>query len=172
MLRNIHVLVIEDNQDAAWSVKKLLEAESTGETTWTVETAQDLTTATVSLQSGRVDVVLLDLHLPNAPAGAELVKVIKAVAPEIKCIAITGWVDDGQLKQEVLDAGASDFMTKPPNPTVLARKLMHAVIYRRADEKQGRIDALLDRLGQAMDAAVKSAGDSGSHRFPSISPKE
>jgi two-component system, OmpR family, response regulator MtrA len=168
-IENIHVLVIEDNQDAAWSVKKLLEQESTGGVTFTVETAQDLTTATVALKSGRVDAVLLDLHLPNAPAGADLVKVVRAVAPNIDIIALTGWSGE-TLRQDVMDAGAQDYLTKPAVPSELARKLMHSVIYRRSDAARHRLEDLLERLGPAMEAAARATGDSGGFKFPPLAP--
>jgi DNA-binding NtrC family response regulator len=163
-IKNIHVLVIEDSQDQAWSLKKMLEMGSSGDITFTAETAQDLPTATAALQSQRVDVTLLDLHIPYAPSGADLVKVIKAIEPNTDLIAITGQ-DDPELKQRVLEAGANHYMLKPADPTELIKNMMHLVINRKSQETKQKMDQLLDRLGPAMEAAAKVGGSGG---FPII----
>jgi DNA-binding response OmpR family regulator len=169
MTRTIHVLIVEDDKDTAWSLKRLLEVRT--EVTFTTETAQDLASAVVRLESGRVDAVLLDMHLPDAPAGPELVRIIKAVAPDVGVIVLTGW-DGADLEMRVREAGADDYLTKPPEPGDVSRRLRHSVIYRRSEQERHEIEAVLDKLGPAMEQAVRITGDSGMFEFPKSERKD
>lgn len=161
--RNIHVLVVEDEKDSAWALKQMLELRT--EVAFTVEIAQDLAGAVVRLESGRIDAVLLDMHLPDAPAGPELVRIIKAVAPDIGVIVLTGW-SESDMEARVKDAGADDYLTKPPDPGEVSKRLQHSVIYHRTEAERAAMVAVLDKLGPAMEAAARATGDSGQFRFP------
>jgi DNA-binding NtrC family response regulator len=163
MTKAIHVLIVEDNKDTAWALKRMLELRT--EVVFTCETAQDLASAVVRLESGRADAVLLDMHLPDAPAGPELVRIIKAVAPNIGVIVLTGW-SEPDLADKVAEAGADGFLTKPPDPGEVSRQLQHSVIYRRAAAERHEIEAVLDKLGPAMEQAARITGDSGMFDFP------
>lgn len=156
-------MIVEDDRDTAWSLKVLLERRT--EVRFTVEVAQDLASAVVRLERGGMDAVLLDMHLPDAPTGPELVRIIKAVAPDIGIIVLTGWAEN-DMEQRVLEAGADDFMVKPPDPGEVSKKLQHSVIYRKTSQERHALECVLDKLGPAMEEAARITGDSGMFDFP------
>ena len=70
--------------------------------------------------------VLLDYAMPGDLDGAEVCERLRAdpdpVAAQIPVIMLTGMVGDEQ-EVRCLEAGASDFVTKPVNPAVLAARI-------------------------------------------------
>jgi CheY-like chemotaxis protein len=63
-IRTIRVLVVEDNRDDAELLKKILEGRT--EAQYVVELARTCAEATARLRSNGIEVVLLDLGLPDA----------------------------------------------------------------------------------------------------------
>jgi DNA-binding NtrC family response regulator len=60
----------------------------------------------------RPDLVLLDLALPNAMSGLELLKRFHAINPTSKVITVTGNTDPA-LAREALELGAVAYIDKP-----------------------------------------------------------
>ena len=56
------------------------------------------------------DIVLMDLKMPGMPA-SDAIRVIRASNPEIKVVALTSYVDDGQVR-EIVAAGAQGYVLK------------------------------------------------------------
>lgn len=168
---NIHILIIEDDKDTAWSTKRWLEDLKDPYSVFTVETAQTFASALVRLASGRAECVLLDLGLPDSPDETALVSAIRKVAPDVALIVVTGR-DGDDLAQRVKAAGADDMISKPPNPASLALKIRLQVIYRRSDNARHKLEELLERYGTAVETAARAVSDSGANKFPPINPKE
>ncbi len=101
------VLVVDDDEALQFYVRKTLEGH--------YEVLQALTAlqAVNYLESSSVDLVLLDLILPDAQ-GASLCRQIKERWPErgLSIIVLTA-KSDLESKVEVLEAGADDYITKP-----------------------------------------------------------
>jgi two-component system chemotaxis response regulator CheY len=64
--------------------------------------------------SQRPEVILLDLLMPKQ-SGLEALERIRSASPDSQVIVITGLDNEG-LIQQVLSAGARDFVTKPFHP--------------------------------------------------------
>src|SRR5688572_25028987 len=62
-VETIHVLIVEDSEDCAMSVQKILEARK--EVSFTVEIVGTVGDAVRRLRCGGIDAVLLDLSLPD-----------------------------------------------------------------------------------------------------------
>ena len=101
----LSVLVVEDDRDIRDVLRASLAAEG-----FDVLTAVSLSEAGALLEHARVDVVVLDLGLPDGD-GAELVRRIRRSSALPVVIASARHQDVEKI--ELLDAGADDFLTKP-----------------------------------------------------------
>ncbi|MCD8289793.1 MAG: response regulator transcription factor [Prevotella sp.] len=101
-----NILVVEDEKRVASLLKKGLE-----ENGYSVVVAFDGAMGLRLFQSGRFDLVVSDVVLPNMH-GFDLCKAIKAVNANVPVMIVTalGSTDD---KLDGFDAGADDYMTKP-----------------------------------------------------------
>jgi DNA-binding response OmpR family regulator len=73
------------------------------------------------IQKERPDIVLLDYRMPGLD-GTETLTEIRAKYPSIDVIIVTGGVD-GEVGEESLKAGATDYVVKPVDIEILMDKL-------------------------------------------------
>ena len=113
-VRKHHVLIVDDNRDAASSLAMLLELD--GHRT---VVAHDGPTAVEAAEQHRPDVVLLDIGLPGLN-GYEVAKRIRRQpwGAAVTLIALTGWgqAEDRRRSQE---AGFDAHLVKPVDPPAL-----------------------------------------------------
>jgi len=102
---SLAVLVVEDDRDIRDVLRASLAAEG-----FDVLTAVSLSEAAALLDHARVDVVVLDLGLPDGD-GAELVRRIRRTSSLPVVIASARHQEAEKIA--LLDAGADDFLTKP-----------------------------------------------------------
>jgi DNA-binding NarL/FixJ family response regulator/putative methionine-R-sulfoxide reductase with GAF domain len=117
----LRVLAVEDHPVMRLGVRAMLEREGlvVAGLTATCSEAIDMIADT------SVDVVLLDLHLPDA-SGAEAVALVRAAAPAIPIVAFS--VDRApQLVRAVLRAGASGYVSKDTSASRVVTALHAAV---------------------------------------------
>jgi signal transduction histidine kinase len=82
--------------------------------------------ALVHLAKGGVDIVLLDMGLPDGH-GLDTVRRARAVAPDVPLIVLTG-LDDEALAAEAMKEGAQDYLIKGQiENRALPRALRHAI---------------------------------------------
>jgi signal transduction histidine kinase len=82
--------------------------------------------AVVHLAKGGVDIVLLDMGLPDGH-GLDTVRRARAVAPDVPLIVLTG-LDDEALAAEAMKEGAQDYLIKGQiENRALPRALRHAI---------------------------------------------
>ncbi len=83
------------------------------------------------LDAGDMDVVLLDMNLPDSD-GLDTVAAVIARAPKVAVVVITG-LDEDRMGMASVDLGAQDFVSKHQlHPTVLGRVIEYAVRRQRA----------------------------------------
>jgi len=109
------VLVIEDNPRLSDRIKNLLRKY------WLVEIAQSGDEAISIATSQAIDVILLDLGLPDMP-GFEVCQKIRELNVTCPILILTG-VDDIPSRVRLLNAGADDYMTKPFDPDELQARI-------------------------------------------------
>ena len=102
---SLAVLVVEDDRDIRDVLRASLAAEG-----FDVLTAVSLSEAAALLDHAHVDVVVLDLGLPDGD-GAELVRRIRRTSALPVVIASARHQEAEKIA--LLDAGADDFLTKP-----------------------------------------------------------
>ena len=126
-------MVIEDNPGDARLVKEALS--EIGGTRFELRFAERVSTGIERLAESPVDVVLLDLGLPDS-AGLDGIARILAEAPTTAIVAITG-SDDEALARAAVHAGAQDFIAKGTmSADVLVRAIRYAIDRRRLLEEQ------------------------------------
>ncbi|NBC17098.1 MAG: PAS domain S-box protein [Bacteroidetes bacterium] len=150
------VLLVEDNDVDAEAVLRLLH-----------HTAPDFTivrTATVSeahahLEAEPVDVVLLDLGLPDSQ-GLDTLEAVRASAPDVPVVVLTGSLEDEENGVEALRRGAQDYLLKDDlDERLLRRVVQYAVERRRAEQRLQRERDLLrqtQRLAGAWELDIES----------------
>jgi two-component system, sensor histidine kinase and response regulator len=143
-IERINVLLIEDNAGEARLVReRLLSVSGTG---FNVEWRDRLSSGSERLSRPGIDVVLLDLTLPDSQ-GMETIALLHAAAPEIPIVALSG-LDDESVIQDAVKQGAEDYLVKGSFSTeILVRTIRYAI-----DRRHLRED-----LAQARDLAIESA---------------
>jgi signal transduction histidine kinase len=148
----VRVLLIEDNLGDVRLTQEML-AEARG-ACFELECADRLATGLERLAKGEVDVLLLDLRLPDSHGLETLVKA-HSQAPEVPVVVLTD-LDDEALAIQAVRKGAQDYLVKgqvDSNP--LVRAMRYAIERKRAEEalrQRNRELALLNRLGQELSA--------------------
>jgi two-component system CheB/CheR fusion protein len=110
----VRVLVVEDADDVAQSLKMLLEFWG-----YDVRVVNDGPTALVAYRTYHPDVVLLDIGLPGM-SGYDVAKQLRRLQGKKRplIMAVTGYGQD-EAKQQAREAGFDYHMTKPVEPDKL-----------------------------------------------------
>jgi diguanylate cyclase (GGDEF)-like protein/PAS domain S-box-containing protein len=108
-----------------------------------------------------VEVILLDLGLPDG-SGVDVVRRIRAVAPRIPLVVLTG-LDDESLAAQALHEGAQDYLIKGEiNSHALLRSVRYAIERKNMEEalwaEQERAQVALNCIGDAV-ACTDSSGN-------------
>jgi CheY-like chemotaxis protein len=135
------LLLIEDNPgDAELVSEMLLEA---GQQQYRIIRATRMSEALVQLDSNKVDVILLDLRLPDS-TGLESVKEIKQIAEEIPIVILTG-LEDETLALECINAGAQDYLSKSELRPMSLRRTIGYAITRLREAQIRELQSVLDK---------------------------
>lgn len=127
----VRVLIVEDDEDDYIYTRHLLSADKGGH--YDVRWADRLETAVSYLGSLQLDVVLLDLSLPDS-FGWDTFTTVRHRAPDVPVILLTG-VQDEELGARAVHAGAQDYLVKGGLSTaLLCRSIRYAIERRRAQD--------------------------------------
>lgn len=150
MVQSIHVLLVEDSTSDAFLFKHRLSLNLAS--SYTCDHVEDLSEALAYLQGEEaVEIVVLDLNLPDA-VGLEGLKALSAAAPHLPMVIMSG-VDDRELTDRALRAGAQDYLTKGEyTPLLLDRTLRYAI-------ERNRNKQHLRRSGERLRTIVEHVSD-------------
>ena len=147
----INVLLVEDNRADARMVQEMLRAAEPERCE--LKIAKSLSAALESLKKSGIDVVLLDLDLPDSRGIETLVKVRES-AREIPIIVTTTQEDD-RLSLASLRESAQDYLIKGRfDEEVLLRSIRYAIERKRAKESQRLTESLYQVLMDAANDAI------------------
>jgi serine phosphatase RsbU (regulator of sigma subunit)/DNA-binding NarL/FixJ family response regulator len=133
----IKVLLIEDNPADARLVQEALAEDLSNR--FSIEVADRLAVGMERLSEDALDLVLLDLGLPDSN-GFETFETLYRHAPQVPIVVMTGLEDDA-LATRAVQAGAQDYLVKGVyDSRLLDQSLVHAVERHR----------LTNRLEQSM----------------------
>ncbi len=140
------ILIVDDEKSIRLTLSAFLQDEG-----YEVATAEDADRACALLANGAWDVVVTDIVLPGV-SGVELLKAIRAAAPDVQVIMMTG-EPTVETATEAVRAGARDYLSKPVGKDAIVRSVTTAVQMkqladdkRRLEEENRRHQANLERL--------------------------
>ncbi|SDN71853.1 two-component system, OmpR family, KDP operon response regulator KdpE [Methylobacterium phyllostachyos] len=149
------ILVVDDEPP----IRKLLRMGLATQGYAIVE-APNAAAALEALGRGPVDLILLDLGLPDM-RGHDLLRAIRASHPDLPVVVLSSRDDEGG-KVEALDLGADDYVTKPFGMAELLARLRAAMRHQlavRGERPVFRVDGLsvdlVRRIVRRDDAEVK-----------------
>lgn len=110
MLENVaaakHVLVVDDDRLICWALAQELSVQALD-----VSMCHDGTEALARLREGSYDLVILDVHLPDAD-GIAITEEVRKRSPGTRVIVVSADADPGNIRRAVA-AGAEEFLEKP-----------------------------------------------------------
>ena len=141
------VLLIEDNPGDARLMREYL-SEPAG-ALFDLEHVGTLSKGLERLAQGGIDLVLLDLSLPDSPM-PDTFKRAHAAAPEVPIIVMSG-LDDERFAMQTVQEGAQDYLVKAQvEPRLLVHAMRYAIERKRAEEalaqERDLFHTLLDNL--------------------------
>jgi PAS domain S-box-containing protein len=132
----IRVLLVEDNPGDARLILEMLR--ETQDLDFELESLESLAPALARLSRTGVDVVLLDLGLPDSQ-GLETFSRVQAHLPNDPIVVISG-LDDQSVALDAVRAGAQDYLVKGRiEGQLLARVIRYAIERKRAEARLGAI---------------------------------
>jgi signal transduction histidine kinase len=141
----LQVLLVEDNAGDARLIREMFRTESAG--SFELTHLLRLSEAVIHLAEGGVDIVLLDMGLPDGH-GLDTVRRAHAAAPGVPLIVLTG-MDDEVLAAQAMKEGAQDYLIKGQiENRALPRVLRYAIERHRM---QAETDLLRKRQLQLKD---------------------
>jgi diguanylate cyclase (GGDEF)-like protein/PAS domain S-box-containing protein len=143
------LLLVEDNPGDARLLREMLKDLSLDPAQLTH--VQCMSEAEKHLENNPVDIILLDLGLPDAH-GLGAVRRTRGFAPRVPLVVLTGLDDEGMATQ-ALQEGAQDYLIKGQ---IDARSLMRSLRY--AIERKAMEEALFEEKERAQ-VTLNSIGD-------------
>lgn len=126
----IRVLVVEDSAVDAELMAGYLASHTGDESaSFTMRRVASLGDARCVLEDEAVDVILLDLSLPDA-TGRESLDALLERSPDVPIVVMTGRADDA-LAAEAVRAGAQDYLVKGREDRRAVRRAVHHAVERQ-----------------------------------------
>jgi DNA-binding response OmpR family regulator len=145
------VLVVEDEPSTRALVRRVLEREGIA-----VAEAASGAAAVDQVRTRPVDVVLLDLGLPDVP-GLELLEALREIDPTVAVVMLTA-SDSEADRVRGLVSGADDYVVKPFSARELAARVM--AIGRRLERARPRV---IERGDLQIDVAARQVTRGSRH---------
>ena len=144
----LHILLVEDNPGDVRLLREMFSTERPG--SFEIVNLPRLGLALNHLAKGGVDIVLLDLGLPDEN-GLETVRRVRKLAPEVPLVVLTGRDDDATIAEAMLE-GAQDYLVKGQiENRALPRALKYAIERFRLLRRAGIANLELERRVQEKD---------------------
>ena len=138
------ILLVEDNPEHVEFLRRLIATPEFSH--FHLETVGSLAEAVEWLKTGSIEIILLDLSLPDSDGLETFIRVTEA-APGTALVVLSG-INDVSLAIETVQLGAQDYLVKGRVDNHLLLRAMHYAIERKRAqaELQRAHDALEDRV--------------------------
>ena len=119
---------------------------------YAIHTAGNGQDALYILEKVEIDIILLDIMMPGLD-GFEVCRTIKANEENrmIPVVLLTA-LDDMDTKVRGIEAGADDFITKPPNKTELLARIKSLIRIRRLNKSLTSMENVLFSMAKTVEA--------------------
>jgi PAS domain S-box-containing protein len=135
LLSPLHVLLVEDSPIDAHLIQSILRS-----TSFQVTTVDRLSDALAVLRSAKIDVILLDLNLPDS-SGSDTLDTVLENAGSIAIVVLTGNGDE-EAALDAVALGAQDYLIKgTANGETIVRSIRYAHERIRTEEDRRRSEA-------------------------------
>ncbi len=162
MNETTRILVVEDNPADADFIRELLPA--TGRAGFPTEAVARLAEAVTRLQGGGIDLILLDLGLPDSQGLATLQRLHSAAA-NVPVVVLTG-TDDDELGAVAMQAGAQDYLVKGQiNRNLLMRTIRYARERHKLASGLRTSEADLRAMAESMPQIVWACAPDGQNTY-------
>jgi DNA-binding NtrC family response regulator len=166
------VLIVDDQDDLRFTLSKIVEKQG-----YTVTTAATGADALDLLRSSVIDLVFLDIGLPDG-SGIDLIHTIKEIGDDIDIVMLSG-INEAKTAVESLRAGAVDYIVKPFDiiefKAILNRILQARLMGKRAtlEHRDMGIESIIGSsppmirvkkaiaMGSEVDSAILITGETG-----------
>ncbi len=148
------ILLVEDNPEHVALLRQLLATPELSH--FHLETVGSLAEALDWLKTGSIELILLDLTLPDSDGLETFIRVFEA-APQTALVVLSG-INDVALALETVQLGAQDYLVKGRvDNHLLLRAMQYAIERKRAQvELQRAHDALEDRVRERTAALIQA----------------
>jgi len=140
----VKVLVVDDDRSHRFMLSSMFS-----EWGWTVEEADDGTTAVAAVEAHSYDAILMDVRMAKMD-GMEALRRIHAFNPAIPVVIMTAY-SSVDAAVEAIKIGAHDYLTKPLDfdrlRLTMARALDHRQVVEVKEEAKYQKRALVDSAG-------------------------
>lgn len=167
MNEDIHVLLVEDNASLVRMMGDML-AQSTGAVI-SLESSSSVGEAKARLGTGGIELILLDLSLPDSQGLDTFVEVYNH-APEVPIVVLTALEDETTALTALRD-GAQDYLLKNEiNSRALIRAIRYAIERKRGEEARSRLAAIVESshdaiIGLSLEGLIVSWNSGASQMF-------
>jgi len=142
-MRNTSLLIVEDNPADVLLIKEQLSEAPRKHYDITVE--ETLAEAIERLKTGDIDVVLLDLSLPDS-SGLDTVRTLITKYPGVVIIVLTG-LQDEQVALQAVRYGAQDYIEKNQiTSNLLNRSISYSIERKKASQEKERLLGDLSKI--------------------------
>ena len=122
--QDICLLIVEDDLDDVYLIKDYLKSDE--QQSYRYHHANGLLTALDKIKQDKIDLILLDLGLPDAQ-GFESLTLLNMADSSIPIVVLTG-VNDHKLGLEAIQHGAEDYIPKSiANTLLLSRSIKYSI---------------------------------------------
>jgi DNA-binding NtrC family response regulator len=128
-MKNLQLLLVDDEERFLSTTKSLLEKRGVS-----TQTASGGREALRILENKRIDVVMLDVKMPDMD-GIEALRLIKQRFPLIEVIMLTGHASVDSAV-DGMRLGAFDYLMKPCDITEMLNKVQQAFIKKQVTEEK------------------------------------
>ena len=144
----VKVLLIEDNPGDVRLIREML-AEEDG-APFDLEYAEQLSAGLEWLSAGGIDLVLLDLGLPDSQGLDTFIR-LRTQAPRMPVVVLTG-LDDEETGVKTVHEGAQDYLIKGQvDRHILVRAIRYAIERKQIQQEMAVLYAITDTASRSLD---------------------
>lgn len=133
--KTINILIVEDDAGDAFLIREML-SESCQDCT--IKNADRLSAGLTCIDDDHIDIVLLDLGLPDTK-GLDTLMSFCAAKPDIPVIVLTGLADE-HVGIHAVQGGAQDYLVKGQiNSSLLAKAIRYAIERKKIENEKKRL---------------------------------